>query len=401
MNLRTMNLRNINLDRRQKLRIVPNELVFFQLERDDGGTVLDVSEGGLGFETFAPVNQTGPVHFWFSLNLRDRIEAWGEVVWTNTAKKCGGLRFLRITEEARAQIRRWMAEFSTRQAVGAESARRTSPESRPDKFGRGKFDAVAAFVSKARPRHTTLFGGVESPASAEMPASIFEEAAAQVQPSELVPVQKYVAAKKRQLIFGLVLGICISAMFAMAALKFSNYLRQNRGAGKVAGEARTVRPEPEIRQPTPGPAAATPAVAPAATNAGSADIFSGSNPKKATPSGQVLNPQLATATLPVGSRTGEPSKLTAASAPPPPAQTHSREIASKSQPSRTPEQLWASVQAGNSKAALELAELYIQGNGVPQNCTQARVLLMVASEKRNAGAIKRLQELDKAGCPGE
>ena len=59
------------------------------------------------------------------------------------------------------------------------------------------------------------------------------------------------------------------------------------------------------------------------------------------------------------------------------------------------------MQAGNSKAALELAELYIQGNGVPQNCTQARVLLMVASEKRNAGAIKRLQELDKAGCPGE
>jgi len=59
------------------------------------------------------------------------------------------------------------------------------------------------------------------------------------------------------------------------------------------------------------------------------------------------------------------------------------------------------VQAGNSKAALELAELYIQGDGVPQNCTQARVLLMVASEKRNTGAIKRLQELDKTGCPGE
>jgi len=25
----------------------------------------------------------------------------------------------------------------------------------------------------------------------------------------------------------------------------------------------------------------------------------------------------------------------------------------------------------------------------------------VASEKRNTGAIKRLQELDKTGCPGE
>ena len=395
MNLRTMNLRNIDLDRRQKLRIVPNELVFLQLERDDGGTVLDVSEGGLGFETFAPVNPNGPVHFWFSLNLRDRIEAWGEVIWTNAARKCGGLRFLRLSEEARAQIRRWMAEFSTRQAVGGESDRRT-PESKPEKFGRGKFDAVAAFVSKARPRHSTLFGGVEGSASADIPEPTFEEPPAQTRPSELVPVQKYVAAKRKQLIFGLVLGICISSIFAIGALKLASYLRQNRDTQKLAGETRTVRPEPEIKQPAPGPAAVTPA----ASTPSSADIFSGSNSKKASPSGHVLNPHAATATLPIGSRTAEASKPTVASMPPA-AQFHSREITSKSQPSKDPAQLWASVQAGNSKAALELAELYIQGNGVPQNCTQARVLLMVASEKRNAGAIKRLQELDKSGCPGE
>ena len=394
--LRNLNLQNINLDRRQKLRIVPNELVFLQLERDDGGTVLDVSEGGLGFETFAPVNPNGPVHFWFSLNLRDRIEAWGEVVWTNATKKCGGLRFLRLSEEARAQIRRWMTEFSRRQAVDEESARRPGPESRPDRFGRGKLDAVAAFVSKARPQHSTLFSAVEGSASADMPASIFEEPAVQAQPSVLVPVQKYVAAKRRQLIFGLILGICISSMFAMAALKFSNYLRQSRGPEKVAGEARTAGPALEIKQAVPAPAVTTPAV----TNPGSTDVFSGSNQQKASSPSRVLNPQLATATPPARSHTMEPAKPAAASVPPA-VQQHSSEIASKSQPSRTPEQLWASVQAGNSKAALELAELYIQGNGVPQNCTQARVLLMVASEKRNAGAIKRLQELDKAGCPGE
>jgi len=67
----------------------------------------------------------------------------------------------------------------------------------------------------------------------------------------------------------------------------------------------------------------------------------------------------------------------------------------------TPQQLWASVQAGNTKSAVALAELYIKGEGVPQNCNQARVLLLVASEKRNAAAIKRLQELDKTGCPSE
>src|SRR6266480_1177015 len=253
MNVRTIHLQNINLDRRQKLRIVTNELVFLQLERDDGGTVLDVSEGGLGFETFAPVNQKGPVHFWFSLNLRDRIEAWGEVVWTNATKKCGGLRFLRLSEEARAQIRRWMTEFSRRQAVDAEAARRIGPESRPDKFGKGKLDAVAAFVSKARPRHSTLFSAVAGSASADMPASVFEEPAVQAQPSVLVPVQKYVAAKRKQLIFGLVLGTCLSSMFAIAALKFSNYLRQTGDPAKVAGETRTARPAPETKQAAPAP----------------------------------------------------------------------------------------------------------------------------------------------------
>ena len=62
--------------------------------------------------------------------------------------------------------------------------------------------------------------------------------------------------------------------------------------------------------------------------------------------------------------------------------------------------MWVAVRAGDSKAALELAELYIKGDGVPRNCQQARMLLLVASEKRNTAAIKRLQQLDKGtACP--
>src|SRR6267154_6851323 len=106
---KNMNLKNIDLDRRQKFRKMPDKFAFLQLERDDGGSVLDVSEGGLRFETFTPVPQSGPVHLWFSLNLHERIEAWGEVVWTNAAKTAGGLRFLRLTEEARAKIREWIS----------------------------------------------------------------------------------------------------------------------------------------------------------------------------------------------------------------------------------------------------------------------------------------------------
>ena len=83
-----------------------------------------------------------------------------------------------------------------------------------------------------------------------------------------------------------------------------------------------------------------------------------------------------------------------------PAQTQSNSASASKKSGTTPNQLWTEVQAGNGKAALELAELYIKGDGVPRNCQQARVLLLVASEKRNTAAIKRLHDLDKgAACP--
>src|SRR5207248_306383 len=63
------------------------------------------------------------------------------------------------------------------------------------------------------------------------------------------------------------------------------------------------------------------------------------------------------------------------------------------------QQLWSALQAGNMNAAVALADLYTRGEGVPVNCEQARILLLVASEKNNAEASKKLQGLDKGGCP--
>jgi len=383
----------MDLNRRQQFRKVPEELAFLQLERDDGGTVLDISEGGLRFETFAPVLQNGPVHFWFSLNLRDRIEAWGEVVWTNAARKSGGLRFLRLSEEARGHIREWMAQLPSRQVSDRRAVPRTEAGGTRGKNEPGKWDAVAAFVSKARPRRLTLLAGGQDSGDSNLGASTSQET---VQPaSGLVPVQKYLEAKRKQLIFGMLLGMCISATIAMAAFKVSSYRRQVRDAEKLAGESRAARPVAEVQPPVP--AIATPAV----PHPAAGDISSSGKQKRGAPSDNTPNNQKVPATWLARSRATEPPVLAASIASSPSRQAHSSDDASQRQNSRTPAQLWASVQAGNSNAAVELAELYIQGEGVPQNCAQARVLLLVASEKRNAGAIKRLQDLDKTGCPGE
>ncbi len=51
------------------------------------------------------------------------------------------------------------------------------------------------------------------------------------------------------------------------------------------------------------------------------------------------------------------------------------------------------------RGAVALTDLYLRGDGVPAYRDQARVLLLVASEKRNARAIEELQELDKTGWP--
>lgn len=55
-----------------------------------------------------------------------------------------------------------------------------------------------------------------------------------------------------------------------------------------------------------------------------------------------------------------------------------------------PAELWKRVQRGSADAEVELAKLYVEGNGVTQNCEQARVLLLAASKKQRGAATKLL-----------
>ena len=60
--------------------------------------------------------------------------------------------------------------------------------------------------------------------------------------------------------------------------------------------------------------------------------------------------------------------------------------------------LWSAVEKGNSAAEMDLADLYLHGDGVARNCDQARVLLSVASGKGNPEAMEKLRELNRTGC---
>lgn len=59
--------------------------------------------------------------------------------------------------------------------------------------------------------------------------------------------------------------------------------------------------------------------------------------------------------------------------------------------------LWRATRNGNPDAPVRLADMYISGRGVPQNCEQATVLLRSAAAKPNARARSKLGALYATG----
>jgi DNA polymerase III gamma/tau subunit len=59
--------------------------------------------------------------------------------------------------------------------------------------------------------------------------------------------------------------------------------------------------------------------------------------------------------------------------------------------------LWKATAKGNPDAPVQLAEMYIRGDGVPRSCEQAMVLLKTAAVKENARARNRLASMYASG----
>jgi cell division protein FtsN len=94
-------------DRRKTPRKLINQLAYVNLEPNNGGIVLNVSEGGFCFQAVAPIYNSRSIDFWLSLPGGNRIAAAGELAWIDATGKNGGLRFTSVTEEARGQICDW------------------------------------------------------------------------------------------------------------------------------------------------------------------------------------------------------------------------------------------------------------------------------------------------------
>jgi hypothetical protein len=125
----------MNPERRQSPRTTVNRLAYINLEANNGGIVINVSDEGLCFHSVAPVPRTDTIHFWFS-EPNYRIEADGKLAWMDESQKTAGLRFTNLPAEARAKIRNWITQPATLPAPGLVAAPSSaSPSKFPALYG--------------------------------------------------------------------------------------------------------------------------------------------------------------------------------------------------------------------------------------------------------------------------
>ena len=83
-------------------------LTYVEFGPDNGAILIDLCEGGLGFQSVTPVSLGQAVLLKFKLpEANEHVESYAEVAWLNDSGKGGGLRFVELNGNARVHIRAW------------------------------------------------------------------------------------------------------------------------------------------------------------------------------------------------------------------------------------------------------------------------------------------------------
>ncbi len=399
---------------RQSPRKVVNRILCIQMEPNIQAIVQNISDDGLGFHALTPLTQSGAIHFSFAENGQ-RTEASGELVWIDSQKKTGGLRFTSLTRAGRERMRNWVDQAAgTPNAVASQPS---APRSRETSF------SDVATSSQSNIGASAYAPPLGAPSiQPDMPGFALLEADPQHLPYTWN--QEMALRDSRPRFFtGFVTGAIITAILAAAWF----FVYGNPAALLAQWRARTT-PGP----PTQSAGAPPPVQTPSATSAPPAAVLTPESVPPASPSqalppsGSVEGPansgplpgtsedsqagSAAAQVLTVPPETSSPNSLDAdalKNMSPKAADNGEAEFAqaehylrdkSPGSSAAAANSLWAAVKKGNISAEIALANLYARGDGVTKNCDQARVLLRAAAEKGSSMASQELAQVVRGGC---
>jgi len=150
-------------------------LSYVEFGPDNGAILIDVGEGGLGFQSVMPVSMNQALLFKFKLpGSAAYLEGFGEVAWMNESGKGGGLRFVDVDDPVSSQIREWTGALSAPESIAVTSGNAAESELAPDVPAETAISTDQ--VDAAAPTSTPAAPVAEGSAEAELLATIISEA---------------------------------------------------------------------------------------------------------------------------------------------------------------------------------------------------------------------------------
>jgi periplasmic protein TonB len=124
-------------------------LTYVDLGPDNGGMLIDISEGGVSFQGVKPLETDELLHIVFKLpNINDSIRGTGQVAWLNDSGKGGGLRFVELPQTAGHLIKEWVKP----QSGSHDPAEKTPTCSRADETNQSEsFPALPVVTQRDGP----------------------------------------------------------------------------------------------------------------------------------------------------------------------------------------------------------------------------------------------------------
>jgi hypothetical protein len=374
-------------EKRRFTRKRTDQLLYAEFGPENGSILLNLSEEGCSFQSMAPVRDE---RLRFSVSVGDgrKLEGDGQMVWSDTAKKTGGLRFLNPSEELQEKVREWLGET----LVTADGKLDLSAVNSQARRRRKKLreEAKAAEVAW---KEGALKAGKETwtaPTAGQAPAMQTPQAAQQN--SHAHSLSFNAADERARLGYGNSTGtwrgmgaIVLLSVLIVALVAYRRelgHLVMSFGSSIAGEEQKSGGAAPVERREELSPVLESkPMALPEQTDAKE-------SVDEAVPvsSEQVARPvavQEAVVKRSTSQQGVQPAGATVQRAPP------GDDVST----------LWASVESGDTHAEVILASRYVRGEGVPQSCAQARVLLEAAVKRDSPEARQKLDELPQAGCP--
>ena len=360
-------------EKRRFVRKRTDQLLYAEFGPDNGSILLNLSEEGCSFQSIAPV-RAEQLRFTVSVGDGRKLEGDGQMVWSDISKKTGGLRFLNPSAELREKVHEWLKET----VVTADGKLDPNAVDSKAKRRRKKLREEARAKTELAWSDGALKAGKDTwwaPPASQTPMMQAAETA------KAHEVSFNAADERTRLGYGDSTGTwrAMGAILLLSVLLVALVTYRRELGHLVMSFGSSIAGEEQKTVPTAPP-----------------DIHQERTPvletkPTALPEQENVKEESSPEAEPAGGQDVMPVAVQEASI--------KRGAGQRARPVEDVPSLWTSVENGDTRAEVTLASRYTLGEGVPQSCAQARVLLEAAAKRGNAEAKQKLDELPLAGCP--